>query len=130
MAYKRRQGMSKSSTLSIFRPPSDEDENENDDEGDSFCSSTLAAQAIRASVAHRDSSSLSSYFPQPASLSSAGPGGFWGVLASKAKAILEEDDQQFQSPQIKTSFITTITSSPQKWITLYCANASMHSHLL
>ncbi|KAK4731450.1 hypothetical protein R3W88_024438 [Solanum pinnatisectum] len=118
MAYKKRQGMSKSSTLSIFRPPSDEDENENDDEGDSFCSSTLAAQAIRASVAHRDSSSLSSYFPQPASLSSAGPGGFWGVLASKAKAILEEDDQQFQSPTNQNQFyhnhnvVSTKTDNP------------------
>ncbi|KAH0636246.1 hypothetical protein KY290_036672 [Solanum tuberosum] len=58
---------------------------------------------IRASVAHRDSSSLS-YFPQPASLSSAGPGGFWGVLVSKAKAILEEDDQQFQSPTNQNQF--------------------------
>uniref|UniRef100_M1DY11 Uncharacterized protein n=1 Tax=Solanum tuberosum TaxID=4113 RepID=M1DY11_SOLTU len=58
---------------------------------------------IRASVAHRDSSSLS-YFPQPASLSSAGPGGFWGVLVSKAKAILEGDDQQFQSPTNQNQF--------------------------
>lgn len=102
MAYKRRQGLSKASTFaeeSIFRPPPDDNDHE-----DTFSSSTLAAQAIRA---HRDSSA----FPHPShqaapsyeykSLSSSNEaGGFWGVLARKAKAILEDENisQQFESP--------------------------------
>ncbi|KAJ6831631.1 uncharacterized protein M6B38_305170 [Iris pallida] len=105
--------------------------------GDS--SSSLAAQAIRASAAHRDSSSLSSAYGDPAygdpafssSVPAAGGGrpnrlrrsatytarkdatayeytsmkslneskyGFWGVLARKAKSILDDDNpsQQYE----------------------------------
>ncbi|KAK4359521.1 hypothetical protein RND71_021750 [Anisodus tanguticus] len=105
MAYRRRQGMTKESTFkddNIFRPPPA------DDGGDS---SSLAAQAIRASAAHRDSSLSSAYADYPSqaappsyeytSLSSSNEaGGFWGVLAKKAKAILEDDNisQQFEAP--------------------------------
>ncbi|KAJ8550788.1 hypothetical protein K7X08_000158 [Anisodus acutangulus] len=105
MAYRRRQGMTKESTFkddNIFRsPPAD-------DGGDS---TSLAAQAIRASAAHRDSSLSSAYADYPSqvappsyeytSLSSSNEaGGFWGVLAKKAKAILEDDNisQQFEAP--------------------------------
>ncbi|XP_075081692.1 uncharacterized protein LOC107785543 [Nicotiana tabacum] len=66
MAYRRRQGTSKSSTFkeeSIFRPRPD------DDDYLSSSSSSLAAQAIKASAAHRDSSLSSAYadsaFPHP-----------------------------------------------------------------
>ncbi|XP_059305193.1 uncharacterized protein LOC132056837 isoform X2 [Lycium ferocissimum] len=114
MAYRRRQGITKSSTIkeeNVFRPPDDDDEGR-----DTISSSSLAAQAIRASAAHRDSSLSSAYadsaFPHPnsqaappsyeyTSLSSSNEtGGFWGVLAKKAKAILEDDNisPQFEAP--------------------------------
>ncbi|XP_009596367.1 uncharacterized protein [Nicotiana tomentosiformis] len=113
MAYRRRQGTSKSSTFkeeSIFRPRPD------DDDSLSSSSSSLAAQAIKASAAHRDSSLSSAYadsaFPHPhpsqaaasyeyTSLSSSNEaGGFWDVLSRKAKAILDDDNisQQFEAP--------------------------------
>ncbi|XP_009757235.1 uncharacterized protein LOC107820836 [Nicotiana tabacum] len=116
MAYRRRQGMSKSSTFkeeSFFRPPPDDDDSLSS-------SSSLAAQAIKASAAHRDSSLSSAYadsaFPHPhpsqaaasyeyTSLSSSNEaGGFWGVLARKAKAILDDDNisQQFEAPASST----------------------------
>uniref|UniRef100_A0A2N9ELM6 Uncharacterized protein n=1 Tax=Fagus sylvatica TaxID=28930 RepID=A0A2N9ELM6_FAGSY len=96
-------------------------------------SSSLAAKAIRASSAHRDSS-LSSAYGQAHSSSSRSPRssspsvstnqdskpyeytsmknlneskhGFWGVLARKAKAILDEDtvpQEHVETPQRKRS---------------------------
>ncbi|KAG1338916.1 hypothetical protein COCNU_04G012220 [Cocos nucifera] len=116
MAYRRKQGLSSkaSSTIEDFRSATDPP--------------SLAAQAIRASAAHRDSS-LSSAYGESAVASSAAhqfsnrerssPSprdstahestsmknlneskyGFWGVLARKAKAILEDDDttKQFEA---------------------------------
>ncbi|EPS70624.1 hypothetical protein M569_04137, partial [Genlisea aurea] len=73
--------------------------------------SSLAAKAIRASSAYRDSS-LSSLYEQSAissprrSTASIGPNaspkksvheskqGFWGVLARKAKSIIDDDDEE------------------------------------
>ncbi|KAK4395988.1 hypothetical protein Sango_1435400 [Sesamum angolense] len=97
MAYRRRHhvlGRSATFKEESYQPPED---------ADTSASSSLAAQAIRASAAHRDSS-LSSAYAYPAFReysmddgSSNEEGSFWGVLARKAKAILEEDYQPQQS---------------------------------
>ncbi|KAK4345494.1 hypothetical protein RND71_035670 [Anisodus tanguticus] len=110
MAYRRKQGISRSSTFqeeSIFRPPGDakqgisrsstfHHESTFRSPGDPFSSSSssssssLSAQAIRASAAHRDRSSQDAlsngYSENEAS-------GFWGVLARKGKDILEESQE-------------------------------------
>ncbi|KAG2691181.1 hypothetical protein I3760_09G224600 [Carya illinoinensis] len=101
MAYRRRHGISRASTFKEeFHHPPDDDHNLPDSS-----SSSLAAQAIRASAAHRESSLSSAYadsahHPYPsksfpaygdASTKSESKSGFWGVLARKAKAILEDD---------------------------------------
>ncbi|KAL3629899.1 hypothetical protein CASFOL_026211 [Castilleja foliolosa] len=91
MAYRRRQGMGRSATFKeeTYPPPPHS------------TSSSLAAQAIMASAAHRDSS----HSPAYAHSKGGGPtydytsmegsneaGSFWGVLARKAKAILDDDN--------------------------------------
>ncbi|XP_042480827.1 uncharacterized protein LOC122061566 isoform X2 [Macadamia integrifolia] len=116
MAYRRRQGLTKSSTFKEeIRYPSDDSS-----------SSSLAAQAIRASSAHRDSSFSSAYGESALAFAYREPNrqrssefrqdpasyeytsikslndskhGFWGILARKAKAILEDDNvaQQFET---------------------------------
>ncbi|KAL2500342.1 hypothetical protein Fot_34190 [Forsythia ovata] len=107
MAYRRRHGMTRAATFKedTYQPPDDADS-----------SSSLAAQAIRASAAHRDSSHASAYANHSALHSSfkhhskGGPiydytsmrssneaGSFWGVLARKAKAILDDDNVSPQS---------------------------------
>ncbi|KAF3663522.1 putative LRR receptor-like serine/threonine-protein kinase-like [Capsicum annuum] len=110
MAYRRKQGISRSSTFqeeSIFRSPGEQKQHgisrsstfHHDNSffppGDSYGSSSssssmsLAAQAIRASAAHRDryQDALSNgYSETPAN-------GFWGVLARKGKDILEESQE-------------------------------------
>ncbi|XP_077216548.1 uncharacterized protein LOC143851105 [Tasmannia lanceolata] len=119
MAYRRKHSISRVSTFATddFRSPSEDSS-----------SSSLAAQAIRASSAHRDSSFSSAYgesalsspyrdsnrtrFSQsPRQDSTAyeytsmktlneSKDGFWGILARKAKSILEDDNvaKQFESP--------------------------------
>ncbi|MCD9559406.1 hypothetical protein HAX54_017335 [Datura stramonium] len=109
MAYRRKQGISRSSTFqeeSIFRSAVEpkqisrsstfHHETSFRPSGDSFSSSSsssslsLAAQAIRASAAHRDRSSqdaLSNGYSENET------GGFWGVLARKGKDILEESQE-------------------------------------
>ncbi|XP_072996131.1 uncharacterized protein [Typha latifolia] len=105
MAYRRKQSVTRSATFvedhRSFASPDDS-------------SSSLAAQAIRASAAHRDSS-LSSAYAESAFAASADSNrpkgsqdsnmyeytsmkslneskhGFWDVLAKKAKAIIEDD---------------------------------------
>ncbi|KAA8517573.1 hypothetical protein F0562_017797 [Nyssa sinensis] len=110
MAYRRRQGITRASTFKeeIYHPP--------DDATSSYSSSSsLAAQAIRASAAHRDSSLSSAYgnsafhssfkdrskgsstYDFTSIKSSNESKGFWGVLAQKAKAILEDDNMSQQS---------------------------------
>ncbi|XP_052172724.1 uncharacterized protein LOC127788470 isoform X2 [Diospyros lotus] len=122
MAYRRRQGITRSATFKeeITRYPTSSPDDDHR-YSSSSSSSSLAAQAIRASAAHRDSSLSSAYDGDSASLSSHNRThsfkdlptqeyasltnsnenkGFWGVLAQKAKAILEDDEvsQQLQSP--------------------------------
>lgn len=65
MAYRRRQGITRASTFKeeIHHQPDHDNNNNNDDSSSNpSSSSSLAAQAIRASAAHRDSSSLSSAY--------------------------------------------------------------------
>ncbi|KAK6943332.1 hypothetical protein RJ641_024434 [Dillenia turbinata] len=138
MAYRRRQGITRASTFKeeiVPHPPSQSQSPEDERAGDIFSNSnsisnsssspssnSLAAQAIRASAAHRDSSLSSAYASDPFySLSDRPPSstfkgsdnyeytslktsndskyGFWGVLARKAKAILEDENvsQQFET---------------------------------
>lgn len=114
MAYRRRQGITRASTFKeeIYHPLEDSTSSSTE-----APSASLAAQAIRASAAHRDSSLSSAYgdsaFHSSFNYRSKGsstddyasmrstnePGGFWGVLARKAKAILEDDDipQRFET---------------------------------
>ncbi|GLU17813.1 hypothetical protein SLE2022_341660 [Rubroshorea leprosula] len=121
MAYRRRQGITRASTFKeeIYHQ-SDDDKSSNPQftSSHSFSSSSshplsprspadsLAAQAIRASAARRESP----VFGRDTSPRSKGfnayedarndAKGFWGVLARKAKAILEDDgmSQQFDAP--------------------------------
>ncbi|KAF6172627.1 hypothetical protein GIB67_041950 [Kingdonia uniflora] len=121
MAYRRKQGISRASTFKeeIRHPPPPPDDNSSP--------SSLAAQAIRASSAHRDSSLSSAYgesafasnyrdshrsnsFPAKQDSTSyeytsmknlnESKFGFWNVLAKKAKSILEDDNvaQQLDTP--------------------------------
>ncbi|KAL0450875.1 UNVERIFIED_CONTAM: hypothetical protein Slati_1643900 [Sesamum latifolium] len=107
MAYRRRHhvlGRSATFKEEVYQPPEDED---------TSASSSLAAQAIRASAAHRDSS-LSSAYAYPLSENtpcSNEEGSFWGVLARKAKAILEEDYQPQQSEYITQTTPDMFSSS-------------------
>uniref|UniRef100_A0A7N0RAT8 Uncharacterized protein n=1 Tax=Kalanchoe fedtschenkoi TaxID=63787 RepID=A0A7N0RAT8_KALFE len=109
MAYRRKQGITRSATFKeeIYQPPGGDDAKED------ASAPSLAAQAIRASAAHRDSSLSSAYgdsafyrdsssYNRPRSKDSnsyentsmihESKSGFWGVLARKAKAILDDDD--------------------------------------
>ncbi|KAF5446538.1 hypothetical protein F2P56_032157 [Juglans regia] len=142
MAYRRRQQgvTSRHSAIVVDEGHDDDDEGEEEEgEGEREAkhgirkpqphrdSSSLAAKAIRASSAHRDSSLSSAYghssrSPNPAPTSSSpsvslqdsrpseytsmrslneSKHGFWGALARKAKAILDEDSvpQQIQTPE-------------------------------
>ncbi|KAG7949234.1 hypothetical protein I3843_13G051400 [Carya illinoinensis] len=141
MAYRRRQqGVWRHSDIVVDEGGDDDDEGEEEEgEGEREArhgirkpqphrdSSSLAAKAIRASSAHRDSSLSSAYghssrSPNPAPTSSSpsvslqdsrsseytsmkslneSKHGFWGALARKAKAILDEDSvpQQIQTPE-------------------------------
>ncbi|KAI3759968.1 hypothetical protein L1987_50355 [Smallanthus sonchifolius] len=124
MAYRRKQGISRSSTFKeeIHRSPNDEGTTT------AVPSSSLAAQAIRASAAHRDSSVSSAYAsssfrssfkdrskdPATYDYTSMGstnePGGFWGVLARKAKSILDDNNgpRSFETPStVKTETVST-----------------------
>ncbi|KAK3444739.1 hypothetical protein EUGRSUZ_A00820 [Eucalyptus grandis] len=132
MAYRRRQGITKSATFKeeiYYAPPATGDDGGGggggggggDRSSSSSSSSSLAAQAIRASAVHRESSLSSAYGDsafayrdrendplRSKSFSAYGnsseqmesKSGFWGVLARKAKSILEDEDvaQQFENP--------------------------------
>ncbi|XP_009772095.1 uncharacterized protein LOC107832524 [Nicotiana tabacum] len=121
MAYRRKQGMSRSSTFqeeTIFRSPADpkpqgisrsstfqEDSIFRASSGDPFSSSSLAAQAIRASAAYRDQSqaaaALSNGYTSFTPSANEG-GGLWGVVARKGKEILEDGNHishlQYEAP--------------------------------
>lgn len=117
MAYRRRQGISRSSTFKeeIHHPPETNDNkpsltsslsiSPSSSSSSSPPSQSLAAQAIRASAAHRqstlspaysgaDSQQRSRAFPayEDGSLKNESKG-FWGVLARKAKAILDDEHE-------------------------------------
>ncbi|OWM81592.1 uncharacterized protein LOC116200823 [Punica granatum] len=135
MAYRRRQGIARSSTFKeeIHYPPH-EDCFTSSNHSSSSSSSSLAAQAIRASAAHRESSLSSAYgdsavgyrnrdsdalrsksfaaYGGDSSVDSDSKSGFWGVLARKAKAILEDENasQQFENP---TGMKPQMYDSPQ-----------------
>ncbi|GFP99781.1 hypothetical protein PHJA_002122200 [Phtheirospermum japonicum] len=112
MAYRRRQGMmGRSGTFKeeTYPPPREAGGGGTPPPPPHSTSSSLAAQAIMASAAHRDSSHSSAYahssFKDHSKGGGGGPtydytsmegsneaGSFWGVLARKAKAILDDDN--------------------------------------
>ncbi|GAB4833102.1 hypothetical protein Ancab_031348 [Ancistrocladus abbreviatus] len=135
MAYRRRQGITRTSTFKedIYHTPNDDESKASPHSN----SSSLAARAIRASAAHRDSSAYGyAYVGATAAEAATGEDsllhrdsdlsrstvattkgqilfestsmktpdesryGFWGILARKAKAILEDetDTQQSEGP--------------------------------
>ncbi|XP_022966356.1 uncharacterized protein LOC111466030 [Cucurbita maxima] len=128
MAYRRRQGITRASTFKEeIHHPSDEIDHISISSSSST-SSSLASQAIRASAAARDPSHSSAY----GSISTFPPGhlrsksfagekltfkseksGFWGVLARKAKAILEEDDIPIEEETSRFQPIDSSTHSQE-----------------
>ncbi|KAI4353590.1 hypothetical protein L6164_002529 [Bauhinia variegata] len=144
MAYRRRQGISRASTFKeeIYHRSSSDDNNNNikslspsySFSPSSSSTSSLAAQAIKASTACRDSNTFS-YSDPSDHLRSKGQGfyaygdatgrsesksGFWGVLAQKAKAILEDDSfsshsempDRFRSQPLNASSGTELKREP------------------
>lgn len=129
MAYRRRQGISRASTFKEeIRISPNGDDTTTTTSSASAPPSSLASQAIRASAAHRDSSLSSAYassalhssFKERSKVSATydytsmgstnEPGGFWGVLARKAKAIIDDDDapQRFDTPSsVKPETVST-----------------------
>ncbi|KAJ6403474.1 hypothetical protein OIU84_015390 [Salix udensis] len=115
MAYRRRHGSTRASTFEeeIYLPPEHDRRHDNINKNSSNNDDTLltttspspslAAQAIRASAAHREFTLSSAYAGGSISqrskvfdayedkLRTNESKGFWGVLAQKAKAIIEED---------------------------------------
>ncbi|KAG7655912.1 unnamed protein product [Arabidopsis thaliana] len=98
MAYRRRQGITRASTFKedIYHQPPDPDHGDlkGHSNGGSFRSSqsfsshsSLAAQAIRASS---QAQGFTAYEDKSESR------GFWGILAQKAKSILEDEEEQQQ----------------------------------
>ncbi|XP_019708809.1 uncharacterized protein [Elaeis guineensis] len=133
MAYRRKLGAPKATTFEDFgsTPPEDS----------SQASPELVAQAIRASAAHRDSSLSSAYgesafssayresnlprspldsntyaFTSMKSLNEP-KHGFWGILARKAKAILEDDNatQQFDEHGRNQVQMVDLSTSTQQF---------------
>ncbi|KAG7598702.1 hypothetical protein ISN44_As06g029330 [Arabidopsis suecica] len=101
MAYRRRQGITRASTFKedIYHQPPDHDHGDlkGHSNGGSFRSSqsfsshsSLAAQAIRASS---QAQGFTAYEDKSESR------GFWGILAQKAKSILEDEEEQQQQQQ-------------------------------
>lgn len=99
MAYRRRQGITRASTFKeeIVHHSPDETSSASSSplqSSNSFsASSSLAAQAIRASALSNERNRSKDF---AAYEDSSAKSGFWGVLARKAKAILEEEDAEFQ----------------------------------
>ncbi|KAL2899730.1 hypothetical protein RDABS01_024812 [Bienertia sinuspersici] len=158
MAYRRKLGVTKASTFkeeiyhqNTSSPSEDDDNNDHThkhnqivDENERIRSKRenemLAAKAIRASAAHRDSSAYGYAYATPAVAASAATNrrhsdhfrslsfpkgsnyespsmtdsddpkyGFWGILARKAKSILEEDNQFESSSKNKPQVNDTAT---------------------
>lgn len=126
MAYRRRQGICRSSTFKEeFHSSLDDDDVKDSSDHDnaspsifsssssSTSSSSLAAQAIKASASRRQPSLSFAFEPKDHSRSKSfeayGNGnaksGFWGVIAQKAKSILDDDKsipQHDTKPQPQT----------------------------
>ncbi|KAJ0233651.1 Uncharacterized protein HA466_0280040 [Hirschfeldia incana] len=112
MAYRRRQGITRASTFNddIYNQTPDHDHGDlkghSNGSGSSFRSSqsfsshhpSLAAQAIRASSnSHHDAAESR---------------GFWGILAQKAKSILEEDEEEDHKHQQQQQQQNVVASQP------------------
>lgn len=132
MAYRRRQGISRASTFkedfhsSLDDPPKDSDQQNGYSRSlSSSHSSSLAAQAIKASTARRQPALSFAFDPshpdhhRSTSFDAYGndnsKSGFWGVLAHKAKSMLDENNpapqQQDTMPQtLKSHSFNTFTS--------------------
>ncbi|KAJ4767082.1 heat-inducible transcription repressor [Rhynchospora pubera] len=120
MAYRRKQVMTRSATfVDDYRSYRDRTD------GDDSSTSSLAAQAIRASALHRDSSLSSAYADNAITASSdrrsnqsqvkddnshEGKNGLWGVLAIKAKNMLDEEN-----PQKDKESSPTVNSTQSRW---------------
>ncbi|XP_050383143.1 uncharacterized protein LOC126799924 [Argentina anserina] len=114
MAYRRRQGMTRASTFKeeiVHRPPDDMNPAASPlQSSHSFtASSSLAAQAIRASALSNERNRTKDF---EAYEDSSAKSGFWGVLARKAKAILEEEDAEFQQSDVFGDVISSPRSTP------------------
>ncbi|KAJ4795983.1 heat-inducible transcription repressor [Rhynchospora pubera] len=120
MAYRRKQVMTRSATfVDDYRSYRDRTD------GDDSSTSSLAAQALRASALHRDSSLSSAYADNAITASSdrrsnqsqvkddnshEGKNGLWGVLAIKAKNMLDEEN-----PQKDKESSPTVNSTQSRW---------------
>ncbi|KAL9307739.1 hypothetical protein AtEden1_Chr1g0032741 [Arabidopsis thaliana] len=114
MAYRRRQGITRASTFKedIYHQPPDPDHGDlkGHSNGGSFRSSqsfsshsSLAAQAIRASS---QAQGFTAYEDKSESR------GFWGILAQKAKSILEDEEEQQQQQQQQQNDVIFEPSNP------------------
>ncbi|KAK1412472.1 hypothetical protein QVD17_33752 [Tagetes erecta] len=135
MAYRRKQGISKASTFKeeIHHSPIDDGKTSTTatSSAAAVSSSSLAAQAIRASAAHRDSSVSSAYasssfhssfndrskgsatYDYNSRGSTNEPGGFWGVLARKAKSVLDDNNGPQSFETVSRVKIETVSTSNQ-----------------
>ncbi|KAI3676338.1 hypothetical protein L1987_85944 [Smallanthus sonchifolius] len=147
MAYRRRQGSVNDSTSAIPNPnlrrPNDSPEDISS--SSSSASQSLAAKAIRASSAYRDSSLSSAYgesalsprqiksipvrssypssakddstrYDNPSTKNLDEPKrGFWGALARKARAIIDDDDvvQQYETPERRRQQLSDMEAKSQ-----------------
>ncbi|XP_062002337.1 uncharacterized protein LOC133720168 [Rosa rugosa] len=134
MAYRRRQGMTRASTFKeevVHRPPDDINPSASPlQSSNSFsASSSLAAQAIRASALSNERNRTKDF---AAYEDSSAKSGFWGVLARKAKAILEEEDAEFQqndvSGGIRSSQLNTTSSGPNQFQQQYQSSDNTMEH--
>ncbi|KAM5560762.1 hypothetical protein ABKV19_021753 [Rosa sericea] len=134
MAYRRRQGMTRASTFKeevVHRPPDDINPSASPlQSSNSFsASSSLAAQAIRASALSNERNRTKDF---AAYEDSSAKSGFWGVLARKAKAILEEEDAEFQqndlSGGIRSSQLYTTSSGPNQFQQQYQSSDNRMEH--
>ncbi|XP_076918145.1 uncharacterized protein LOC143578443 [Bidens hawaiensis] len=98
MAYRRRQGLSRSSTFKEgVRYPSDNDDATTSSAAIPHTSSDSRLDSFRSGAFHssfKNRSKGSGSFDYASVRSSSERGGFWGVLARKAKAILDDDIPQ------------------------------------
>ncbi|KAI3676567.1 hypothetical protein L1987_86178 [Smallanthus sonchifolius] len=120
MAYRRRQGLSRSSTFKEgVRYPPDQDDATTSSAGlphtasDSRLDSFRTAGALHASFKNRSKGSAT--YDYGSMRSSNERGGFWGVLARKAKAILEDEiPQQSKSPSSLKPETISVSTHNQK----------------